>query len=247
MRDVPPPGNTCQTSGSPGERSARPVEWGVLRRVLGGGLLAAIISACTCGGQLEGPDGAFEDVDAGSGCTPYLVGFMPTPMNPPSAPADACTRAQVEQMYDACFAPSWTPAACQTFQQSASACASCIEGPSTAATWGPIVDEQSYTYLNVAGCIALFTGDSSPSGCAAKLQTASECEGAACANCPVTSDLDADVAELAACIVQADMTDCSTYKTAECDPNAGGFAVCTNTTDFATLYFRLAPMFCSAD
>ncbi len=130
---------------------------------------------------------------------------------------------------------------CGCFQQANTARTSCVLTKPQAP--GPLVAiGTALVELNVPGCVAIVTGDSSPSSCAARLQTAGDCEGAAClAQCPIVDTQ--SFQQYQQCTQSAASGGCSKYVTAECALDGGAAAQC-DVVDFQTAYTNIVPLFC---
>ena len=125
-------------------------------------------------------------------CAPSLpAGYAPGPFVPPLTTNRACTSTQVQAYYDDCYAATATSSTCTPFVGDATntTCVSCLETPISASAYGAILALDNSTALaNISGCMALVDGDTSNTGCAAKVQAAALCNDAACsANCPIDS------------------------------------------------------------
>ncbi|HSQ65366.1 MAG TPA: hypothetical protein VLM85_19240 [Polyangiaceae bacterium] len=166
--------------------------------------------------------------------------FTPPAFVPPAVHKGACTSQQIQDLYVACFASSAPATTCQAFQQSNPGCMACVMTPPSSP--GPMVQQSaSIVTLNVAGCVAIVTSDSSPTGCAARVQANLDCEGAACdAQCPVVDAQSLQLYEQ--CTQSAETGGCSTYAQAQCALD-GGLGQCA-VPDFKTGYFDIVPLFC---
>ncbi len=139
-------------------------------------------------------------------CPPADAGYDAQPMTPPSAPhAGACT-ADLANDYAECHGAS-NPTACQSLMTDAgAACLACIETPSTASSWGPVVTIGTASALNVEGCIDDALGEDAGTGtCGDLLYALYACEAAACTAC-VGSAHDA-------CTVAAVASVCASFDT----------------------------------
>jgi hypothetical protein len=186
-----------------------------------------------------------------SACAPGDVQtFLPGPYVPASKQEGACAPELLGPLYDDCFGPQKTVSACLTFQKnpSYSACYACVVTPSTASSYGPIIDyDQEFLTPNVAGCIELAAHGTLT--CAMPVQALGECELAACeANCPV-SDASSFLA-LEACTAQAEAAGCQAYSEAvSCfttELDAGPLSVC-DASDFQAFFEQVVPLFCGQD
>jgi hypothetical protein len=118
-------------------------------------------------------------------CAPGLLGnFMPTYQPPTGAHQNKCTPTQIADGVTALLGGSFP-----TFQVANAACAACLVSDSQAAMLGPVLSYGSLKVLrgNAEGCLALWTGDDSPSGCASRAQAQFQCALAVCGPpyCPI--------------------------------------------------------------
>lgn len=215
------------------------------------------LSASTDGGAGDGAtaggDGAgsgYETWDA-SACAPGDVQtFQPGPYVPASKLVGACLSGDISTLYEACFSPSANVSTCTAFQQKSkesAACYSCVLTPSTASSYGPIINYTEFIAANVAGCIELVS--QGVLACAKPAQALSECELAACeANCPVR-----DASSLTAfqgCTTQAKSGGCQAYDAAAAcftsELEAGSLSVC-DPSEFRTFFDLVVPLFCGQE
>jgi hypothetical protein len=209
--------------------------------------LAAALSAC--GGDdtanpVPPPDAAtpvdgsndttLPDVADGAACTPRdLTGFTPTWTPPAGFHQKKCSKAQ-NATIAACLQVNADRAACTAFFGASenAECLRCASAPEN----------------HFGGCVALATGDLSPSGCGAKFDALIECSNYACAGCPLPTPfaLDAGNSEGAGiCAAGAQNGACKPYAdAARCTSgllsDGGPAAVCNHPGDVA--YF--AELFC---
>ena len=96
--------------------------------------------------------------------------------------------------------------------------------------------------FNVAGCVALVTGDGGV-GCANAIAAAQGCEEAACSTCQfIGGDTPLPREQ---CIQQADVGGCSSYLNAECDLSEAGAPSCRVNDGSSTSFVAFASVFCS--
>jgi hypothetical protein len=98
---------------------------------------------------------------------------------------------------------------------------------------------------NIPGCIALVTGDASPMSCAAAENNAWTCTSEACGFCGTDPEY-----EHCLTTVSSDAGDCHDVVAAQCDPNAGGFALCVfdyGKTDPVAWAKPFTAVFCAND
>jgi hypothetical protein len=150
-----------------------------------------------------------------STCTPGDVStFTPSWKPPTPFNQGRCTNTQINAFVD-CLSAKPDAATCKTFTGDAAnkSCLQCAATPATAAKYGPLVEGTVTIQVNVSGCIANATGDTSATGCGAKVLANSQCEQAACeANCPVSaSDTGPEFMALLACQTKSDSSSCKTY------------------------------------
>jgi hypothetical protein len=126
-------------------------------------------------------------VPPASGCAPAdESGFVPK-WHPPAPHQSSCTQAQIDAFHQ-CLNDGLTtanPPSCAPFTgpnatPSNKACLQCIETPDVASLYGPLIVNNKKLVPNVDGCVALATNDPQGTGCAGKLQAASQCLAAAC-------------------------------------------------------------------
>jgi hypothetical protein len=217
-------------------------------------------SSSTDGGKRK-DTGTTEEEDAAikkdssvsvDGCEPGSVsGFTPTWKAPNAPHANKCTATQVEALL-CLFDANADQTTCQTVVDDPANdnCFKCIYTASSSAKLGPVVINGSLGSLNIAGCIAAAEGNTTSSGCGAKVQAADQCGGEACdANCPVPEGDDAALDARNACVEQAATTVCQTFTTdAECaEPllaSGGSAAVCASGTNFLDRAIAIAKFFC---
>ena len=152
-------------------------------------------------------------------CSPDLdAGFTPAPMHPPRVIKGACTAQQVDDYFKSCLTPSGN---CATFTNANATCVSCLTSKDSDPTWGPAVTQTGNggLFFNAAGCIAVLTGDSSPSSCAQGMQEGSECAQASCEQCATGA------VALQQCVDEATSTVCASWST-PCDTDAGYYSEC---------------------
>jgi hypothetical protein len=187
-------------------------------------------------------------------CVPGDVSsFMPTWKPPTGFNQGKCTDLQVNALVD-CLNNVPDVATCKTFGADLAnkACLDCAITRSTASAYGPLVEDSVTAQVNVAGCIALATGDLSATGCGAKRLALSQCELAACEiNCPVfAGDTGSELAALLACLPESDTSSCKTFAAdAACgsalEGDGGIAAACAQTrATFAENAKAMVQLFC---
>jgi hypothetical protein len=183
--------------------------------------------------------------DAALPCAPQDVSsYHPSPLTPPNAPADVCTSQDLAAFYQACMIGGVNSAACSAFVSlDAGACGACLLSRSADPTWGPVVVEPDQTKLNVAGCVAIVTGDSSSTSCAQRINAELGCEAKACdAVCPM--NVDGGTVAYQNCALEVATTTCRPYLDAECDPTDAGITKCTQKTTGQAGFMNIASVFC---
>jgi hypothetical protein len=186
--------------------------------------------------------------DAGS-CRPGDVSsFKPGALVPPVPPQDVCSPTLVAEFYAKCLDETTADTmACQAFVMANGTCAKCLETNAGASAYGPVISAQGIVSVNIAGCIALVTGDKGPMGCAAKYQAADDCATQACeANCPIDENDPATFTAYENCLGQAAEGGCKAYQDALCKVDGSPIAQCTDHQSFKEYYDAIAPLFCSA-
>jgi hypothetical protein len=216
-----------------------------------GPLDAAQIDAAT------GVDAGIAEPDGGA-CVPGDVATYHPVYHPPAVQPQACTPDLVAQFFDACIGSARTTGACNGFRQDNPGCAGCILTPQSATAYGPLVDHGAFVTANVAGCIevevegaaAIDDGGSGSEAlvCAKAVDALGGCQLAACeANCPVSPDSAASLAQFQACASSADGSGCSTFAAAvSCTQPDSGVDVppsCLQ-SDFSAFYRSVVPLFC---
>jgi hypothetical protein len=184
---------------------------------------------------------------ATTGCSPQSVsGFTPT-YTQPVAKSIKCTTTQTNNIYAGCLAANATMATCQTAYNAAPTCYNCIFTPSTAASWGAVIEMTNGTVrVNLAGCVQ--NSDSTQTTCAHSLAAHEGCDEAACeAACPVTDQMSLDAYN--ACFTSADSGGCATYATTanNCQaaiPSSSAAYRCFQGATFQALYQNVVPAFC---
>lgn len=212
------------------------------------------------GTTIPGKDaGTTPPVDSGSvpppppsgTCAPGSVtGFVPQWIPPISLHQGVCSTSQINTYVDCLFNANASATTCDAFVNSTanSACMACALVPDTSSSFGAMTyDADNLVSLNIAGCIARTSNNTSASGCGAKVQAASQCTAAACAlNCPVTDQASLDARNT--CETDAQSGGCATYQqtaTTCSDPLLqGASAQCENGTTFEAVAINLATLFC---
>lgn len=190
---------------------------------------------------------------SGSTCMPGDVSTFSPAWKPPTAfNQGKCTDEQVTTLAD-CLNNVPEAATCKTFFDDAAnrTCVKCAVTPSTAASYGALVEGFVTVDVNAAGCIALASGGLSPSGCGASILAVAQCEQAACeANCPVPIGDDGTAfAALLACESASGSSVCKTYTDAAQCGNAltgdGGVAAeCAQGASFVENAKAMVRLFC---
>ncbi len=184
--------------------------------------------------------------------TPYDFNeYFPLPAKPAKHEASACSSAQISGYYASCLGPNATPSTCTTWQQGygASYCGGCLGSNQYDSSWGALVQMTAgYLSVNVAGCIAVLSGQNPPQSgsCAYAYQSAEACEAASCDSiCPVSGDASFQLHEQ--CIDKASKGACKIYEDAvdqDCQEDGGPYALCFDGPDFETLFLNVAQVLC---
>ncbi len=169
-------------------------------------------------GSSSGMDGSTTSDSPSGVCAPGDVSGLTPAFHPPTAfHQNVCTPTQVSAFVD-CLSGLPDATTCKTFVAAAAnkTCIGCAATPSTAASYGPLVEGTVTIEVNVAGCIANVTNDKTATGCGAKMSANSQCQQLACeTNCPVSAtDTGAEFNALLACQDKSETTVCMTYATA---------------------------------
>jgi hypothetical protein len=168
--------------------------------------------------------------------------YTAAPLVPPRPPENSCTQQQLSDFYDACVSLTGTMTKCTLLRQANVVCSQCLVSAATDPTWGPIVSTPSWDF-DIAGCVALVTGDASSTGCASAIAAARGCEDAACTTCEWTPGH--DPSEREQCIQEADVGACAKYANAECDLSSDPTAVCRVSRTSSASFVAFASVFCS--
>lgn len=170
----------------------------------------------------------------GGACTPQQVSGLQVLWRPPSPRQQVCTQ-QEAMAIATCFFNNQN---CQTTVSAQ--CHHCaVSSPTTSSTYGAIiVDEtgQREPEVNVEGCVATLTGDTSATGCGGRLKATYACESAACTQCT-------DSSQLANCQRAAAQGPCAqqAQASAQCESTA---SQCMSGSSEAEVAFNLIQMFC---
>jgi len=156
------------------------------------------------------PDLAFPfDPDGGSVCAAFLPNFTPNWVPPPGPRPGLCASADVDA-----FAAAVASGDTATLQQLAAdhpSCDDCLSGQHGLTQGAFLQRPQGFIDGNVAGCVALVSGDPSDNGCAEHVFLQNECANQACAGCIVR--IRADFPAYQACVVEALKFPCPAYVT----------------------------------
>ncbi len=212
------------------------------------------------GGSSSGGSSSGGTADGGL-CLPGDVStfhplYHPTSVRPGACGPTATQPDPVGAFYDACFGAGRSDQACRAFQAQNPDCAACIVSPESASSYGPIIDHGGFVTANVAGCIEVTVdtlgpvdaSGTTPGACARAVEALDECQLAACeANCPVSASDRASLQTYEGCAAAVAATSCGPFnRAASClEPDSGaGVPVLCATTDFATFYAQVVPLFC---
>ncbi len=201
------------------------------------------------------PESSTTDVSTGT-CSPTAtIDTSQITWVPPITPEpNGCSSQQVSDYYNDCLGANATSTLCQGFTSNAAntTCNTClISTYNKDTTYGALIQIGGVDYANIAGCIAIVTGDTSSTGCGAKDQAVTDCETLACqANCPAVTDTPS-FTEYTNCTTAADSAVCASYVSGECnlqdagaDGSAAAYATCENHSSFEDYYNAMAVVFC---
>ncbi len=201
------------------------------------------------------PDGATPD-GGGTVCKPGdITGFAPTWKEPSGLYQNKCSLQQITLLASCVWEdPQRDQGACAAFFDSPAndACVACGYTPTTEAKLGAIVSNGESVQANYPGCIALVTGDLSPTGCGAKIQAKELCLDKACvANCPVPANDKAAFDAFKKCQDEAAVGVCATYtNAAKCQDGliapGGPAAACAPVVDFGDRLELYLKLFCGS-
>jgi len=187
-------------------------------------------------------------------CDPQSTSsFAPSWQQPEAWKQGVCTSTQIQGFHTACLTPPIVKTTCDAFVQANSNCAACLQSQETDATSAAIVwhAQMRYWTVNVAGCIARATGDTSATGCGATYAAAIACRQSSCNVCWQAAQAStASFQQFSDCESQAGTTTCQTYAQAvpaTCGTlSAGPAAVCMppSSATAADAYAQIAPLFC---
>ncbi len=199
------------------------------------------------------PDVAQPDV--GPGCVPATtIDTTQVTWVPPITPnPNACSDAQVQGYYNACFSSTSSSTTCNAFQSNAAnaTCLGCLVSTAGSSTsYGGLILYGKVYWANQGGCISILTGDTSATSCGAKQEAVLVCDELACSNnCPVTDSTSLQAYQ--ACTGTANSGVCKPYVDAVCDladSGADGAAAaqtdCLDPTSFQAYVTSMAAVFC---
>jgi hypothetical protein len=258
------------------ERKLRETLEGVMRKLLAGAISISFVglffAACSgdnansdasADGTVDAiidnkkplPETSTNDVATGT-CSPSAtIDTSQITWVPPITPEPSgCSSVQVSDYYNDCLGTSATSTTCQGFTNNAAnaTCNTCLISTYDKDTkYGALIQIGGVDYANIAGCIAILTGDVSSTGCGAKNQAVTDCETLACSSsCPAVTD-QTSFTEYTDCTTAADSAVCASYVTAECDlqdagtdGSAAAYATCENQASFEDYYNTMAVVFC---
>ena len=186
-------------------------------------------------------------------CAPEsTAGFSPAWKAPKPIHSTACTAANAQLVVDCNFDTTVSQTTCDNFLNNPanSACIQCVLTDKSATTYGPVIMDGSIGSLNVAGCIAALSGNTTSTGCGAKFQAVGQCRDYACASCPDPSASQQAFDDFQQCGTDADASECATYLNdaacADALVDTGGSAqACAAGTTFLDNARAIAKIFCS--
>lgn len=173
------------------------------------------------GGGRDGAGGGSGDAGADKCLPGDVTGFSGGDYHPPSGAHQGVCDSDAIEAYVDCQQNA-NAASCNYLTSSAAACLACIQTPTSADAWGPVVVEAGGTsaFINTPGCLALALGEgTSTTGCGGSLQKELNCELAACG----TNCLNAPAEALASCESSSIGTGggCAVFETAQAAACAG--------------------------
>ncbi len=179
-----------------------------------------------------------------------MSSFIPTWKPPAPLHSGKCSAAQAEALmclFDAAADQSTCDALVN--DPANDGCFQCIYTSSSGPKLGPVIITANFGSLNTAGCIAGVTGNTTATGCGAKLQASEQCADEACAGCAIDGFDENSIYEYQACTEQAATTVCSEFTDDAACAEAlldtdGGASVCGSGNDFLERAIVLAKLFC---
>lgn len=201
-------------------------------------------------GRTVWPDSGSSTGDGGQTvCAPGdTTAFLPQWKPPTAFHQNQCDANQISGYLSSCLVGG-SQSACTTWRSANAACATCLATPETASALGPVIlRTNGLVTINISGCIANVTGDTSTTGCAYKEQRALQCVSFACdPYCDTRTQ--AGLAEYQQCTVNAQSSGgCSTFVSEAQDCRTvtltGQAAQCANQASFTDYYNFIAPLFC---
>jgi hypothetical protein len=190
---------------------------------------ADLAGADLAGADLSGVDFAGTDGGGGTCGAPQNINPSAIGWKGPIGPhAGDCTLQQVSDFFDDCVGPNRSQATCSANFGAGTGgkiCGDCLETPDTQPAPGAAIETSLYTYLNSFGCMAEI--DPADLACIQANQTLLNCEVASCGPACMPG---ASATAIGACVMQADMSICSTYATAagQCSIAASAYNTCFN-------------------
>ena len=186
-------------------------------------------------------------------CDPQSVaGFQPAWTPPEAWKQTVCTATQISGFYAACLTPPIDETTCKAFVAANTSCSACLQTEDTAPAAGAIVwhEHDAYWTVNVAGCLARATGDSTATGCGGSYSAAIACRQASCNACWQGQGTTTTFAEFSMCEQQAGQSTCAAF--AQAVPAAcgniaqGPGSVCMPPSGATAqgAFMQIAPLFC---
>jgi hypothetical protein len=184
-------------------------------------------------------------------CHPRSVtSFSPTWVPPLGSHVGACDAQQIATYFDQCFGSDGSPASCSAFVSSPAnaGCVSCLDTPSTATSYGALIDNGVVVYVNVGGCVSLV--EPCNLACAQAFEAVPQCSTAACdptLYCSATSDYSVceQASQNGTCACDGFVASGDCMKSIAVDGHPA-FATCfgSQTNDFQALYTAVATFIC---
>jgi hypothetical protein len=190
-----------------------------------------------------------QDDSSAAVCAPALdPDYAPT-YAPPLTTNTACTSAQVQGFYDACFATTATSSGCSTFYAATENknCVACLYTPQGSASYGAIIALDNGTAeANIGGCLSLVDGDNSATSCGAKYQDGQFCQIDACSGCVIDQGDTTSFTAFTKCETNASSTICAGYVAdGGCEKDAK-YAACNKATTFEGYMIAIGNLMCAS-
>lgn len=193
--------------------------------------------------------GTIIDDSSAAVCAPTLPADYASSYVPPVTTNTACTSAQVQGFYDACFDTAATSTGCSTFYNDAANkdCVACMYTQQGSAAYGAVISLTNGTAeANIGGCIALVDGDNSATGCGAKYQAGQFCQIDACGGCVVDQSDNTTFTAFTKCESNASDTICAGYVADGGCETDSKYAACNKATTFEGYMLAIGNLMCAS-